>query len=42
MERAGELELKSGESTSLVCDILFDAEWRGSLEARYFSDPDSH
>jgi len=41
MERAGELELKSGESTSLVCDILFDAAWRGSLEARYFSDPDS-
>jgi hypothetical protein len=34
--RAGELELVHGEE-HLVCDMVFDQAWRGSLTARYFS-----
>lgn len=35
--RAGELELVGGETTRLVCDLVFDAAWQGSLEARHFA-----
>jgi type III restriction enzyme len=33
--RAGELELMHDEER-LVCDMVFDAAWRGSIAARYF------
>jgi hypothetical protein len=34
--RAGELELVHGRE-HLVCDMVFDEGWRGSLAARHFS-----
>lgn len=36
LARAGEMELL-GETTSLVCDLVFDSAWSGTLAARYFS-----
>ncbi len=35
--RAGELELASGATIRLVCDLIFDTAWRGSMDSRYFS-----
>ena len=37
LTRAGDLVLEGGEQTDLVCDLVFDADWRGTLENRYFS-----
>jgi type III restriction enzyme len=34
--RAGELELTHGEAERLVCDMVFDTAWRGSIAARHF------
>ena len=42
--RAGELALAHGDAGAnadeLVCDLLFDQGWRGSLDQRYFSASD--
>lgn len=35
--RAGEIELV-GEHASVICDLVFDGAWEGSLNARYFSE----
>ena len=35
--RAGELELVSRGGQSVVCDLVFDQAWRGTLAQRYFS-----
>ncbi|OIQ76325.1 type III restriction enzyme, res subunit [mine drainage metagenome] len=35
---AGEVEL-IGDGQALVCDLVFDTAWQGSLNARYFSAP---
>lgn len=35
--RAGELKLEGQDRTEVVCDLVFEAEWRGTLEHRYFS-----
>ena len=35
--RVGEIELV-GESESVVCDLVFDTAWEGSLAARHFDD----
>ena len=37
LTRAGDLVLEGGEQTDVVCDLVFDADWRGTLENRYFS-----
>lgn len=34
---AGELELVGQGGQTLVCDLLLDEAWRGSVEARYFA-----
>ncbi len=36
--RAGELILEGGGKEAIVCDLIFDQAWQGTLEARYFSD----
>jgi type III restriction enzyme len=36
--RAGELELQVEQDTVVVCDLLFDQAWEGTLESRYFAD----
>jgi type III restriction enzyme len=38
--RAGSLELVGGTGSieTLVCDLIFDADWQGSLEARHFAN----
>jgi len=38
--RAGSLELVggTGSSETVVCDLIFDADWQGSLEARHFAE----
>ncbi len=33
---AGELELE-GQTQAISCDLVFDGDWRGSLNARYFA-----
>ena len=33
---AGELELTGASSEAVVCDIVFDAAWRGVMDRRYF------
>jgi type III restriction enzyme len=35
--RIGSLELATGGAERVVCDLVFDAAWQGSLAARYFS-----
>lgn len=35
--RVGELELASPHGISLVCDMVFDAAWKGSVSKRYFA-----
>ena len=37
LARAGELVLEGGESSNVVCDLVFEADWRGTLEQRYFA-----
>jgi type III restriction enzyme len=35
-KQVGQLELKAGEQQTLVCDLLMDQGWAGTLEATYF------
>lgn len=35
--RAGELTLAGKDRLDVVCDLVFDSDWRGTLEHRYFS-----
>lgn len=35
--RAGELVLSGTDKTELVCDLIFDQAWRGTLDNRHFS-----
>lgn len=35
--RAGELALEGRDRTDVVCDLVFEADWRGTLEHRYFA-----
>lgn len=35
--RAGELALKGKDRIDVVCDLVFEADWRGTLEHRYFA-----
>ena len=37
LARAGELMLVGATQTDLVCDLVFDEAWAGSLERRYFN-----
>ncbi len=39
MQIAGELALTGAGRTKLVCDLVFDAGWRGTLNNHYFSEP---
>jgi type III restriction enzyme len=39
LQVAGELALAGGGHTELVCDLVFDAGWRGALNSRYFGEP---
>lgn len=40
LARAGELSLSGGTQAEVVCDLVFEADWRGTLEHRYFTAPD--
>ena len=33
---SGELALQEGEHTELVCDLVFDAAWRATMDGRHF------
>ena len=35
--RAGELTLEGQDRAEVVCDLVFEGDWRGTLEHRYFS-----
>ncbi len=35
--RAGELMLEGKDRTEVVCDLVFDGDWQGTLERRYFA-----
>jgi|GEM_PF-3168853 hypothetical protein len=35
--RAGELKLEGQDRTEVVCGLVFEGDWRGTLEHRYFS-----
>jgi len=35
--RAGELTLQGQDRADVVCDLVFEGDWRGTLEHRYFS-----
>jgi type III restriction enzyme len=35
--RAGELKLEGQDRTEVVCDLVFEGDWRGTLEHRYFA-----
>lgn len=37
LARAGELLLEGGERADVVCDLVFDQDWQGTLEHRYFA-----
>jgi type III restriction enzyme len=39
LARAGELSLSGGAQVDVVCDLVFQADWRGTLEHRYFEAP---
>jgi hypothetical protein len=41
MERAGAVELvnPAGGGASTVLDMVFEGDWRGTLNARYFAAP---
>ena len=36
-QRVGSLELVSGSGQSVVCDLVFDDAWQGTLSKRYFA-----
>lgn len=36
-QRVGSLELDGGSAEVVVCDLVFDAAWQGTLAARYFN-----
>lgn len=36
-QRTGSLELQGAGGEAVVCDLVFDAGWRGELAARYFA-----
>lgn len=36
-QRLGTLELEGAATETVVCELVFDAAWRGTLAARYFS-----
>ena len=36
-QRVGDLELVSGSGQSVVCDLVFDDAWQGTLSKRYFA-----
>lgn len=36
LARGGELELL-GQGQSVVCDLILDGDWRGSLNSRHFA-----
>ena len=38
-QRIGSLELGAAGAERVVCDLVFDAAWSGSLAARYFNAP---
>ena len=38
-QRVGSLELTGGSAQDVVCDLVFDAGWTGTLAARYFARP---
>ena len=40
LARAGELSLSGGTQTEVVCDLVFEGDWRGTLEHRYFTASD--
>ena len=31
------LPLSGGTQTEVICDLVFEADWRGTLEHRYFA-----
>jgi type III restriction enzyme len=35
--RAGELELAAEDGTRIVCDLVFDENWKNAMNARHFS-----
>ncbi|MDP2417409.1 MAG: DEAD/DEAH box helicase family protein [Hydrogenophaga sp.] len=35
--QVGELTLENQDHTEVVCDLVFEGDWRGTLEHRYFS-----
>jgi hypothetical protein len=35
-QQVGHLELAGGEQTAVVCDLLLDQAWQGTLESRFF------
>jgi len=37
--RAGELTLEGQDRTEVVCDLVFEGDWRGTLEQLHFSAP---
>lgn len=37
LARAGELTLEGHDRIDVVCDLVFEADWRGTLEHRYFA-----
>ena len=39
-QSVGSLALSGGTTEDLVCDLVFDADWQGSLAARYFAAVD--
>ena len=39
LARVGELSLSGGTHSEVVCDLVFDADWRGTLESRHFAMP---
>ena len=36
-QRVGSLELQGGSADTVVCDLVFDAGWSGTLAGRYFN-----
>jgi type III restriction enzyme len=37
LSRAGEFVMQAGEEARVVCDLVFEGDWAGTLEHRYFS-----
>jgi type III restriction enzyme len=34
--RVGDLQLEGASPTQLSCDLVFEGDWRGAIEHRYF------